>query len=72
MSLDRTINKMDDPPKPIQPLPHQQGHGALITTLDSSLGQYAYFSPLETRARHLSERGQTYFHVLAFLMSFMK
>lgn len=41
-------------PNHIQSLPHQQGHGALITALGSSLGRCTYFSSLEAWAVRLS------------------
>lgn len=52
MSLDRTINKMDDPPQtpsslssssPHLPATPRQGHGALMAALGSSSGRYADF-----------------------------
>ena len=52
-------------PNHIQPLPHQQGHGALITALGSALGRYTYFSSLETGAVLFSGTGLTYFLVAA-------
>lgn len=47
-------------PNHIQPLPHQQGHGALIAAPGSSLGRYACFSSLGPGATRFSAAGQTY------------
>lgn len=49
MSLDRTINKMDDPPQTTSRTApaystHRQGHGALMAALGNSSARYALFS----------------------------
>lgn len=59
-------------PNHIQPLPHQQGHGALITALGSSLEWYSYFSSLEAGAmRAVLSTGHTLL-LLLFLIDFTK